>query len=178
MSPFCANTRLQSTSQTLYWARDPLGRRSLLCTKTAEGDMLLSSVSCPDTGITWEEVDASCVFSLKLDNGKVRIYNLHIVDLSAEHENRPAHLYGTIAYIARMRRMTRKSSNILSILLTRHFRESRICCLNRSTACRRRIPRSHKLCYSSKVSVSFIRQVPIAGCAIPERSLGGQSMTL
>jgi hypothetical protein len=169
---------MQNTSQTLYWARDPLGRRSLLCTKTAEGDMLLSSVSCPDTSITWEEVDASCVFSLQLGNGKVTIYNLHIVGLSAEHKNRPAGPYGMIASIARIRRMTRKSSNILSILLTRHSRESRICWLNRSTACRRRIPRSHKLCYSSKVSVSFIRQVPIAGCAIPERMLGGHSITL
>ena len=66
-----ANVQLQSKSQTLYWARDPLGRRSLLQAKTADGQLLLSSVSCAGTGLAWDEIDASCVYSLALGHGKV-----------------------------------------------------------------------------------------------------------
>jgi asparagine synthetase B (glutamine-hydrolysing) len=70
-SVLTADIALQSTSQTLYWARDALGRRSLLQARTADGQFLLSSVSCAGTGLVWEEVDASCVYSLNLAHGKV-----------------------------------------------------------------------------------------------------------
>lgn len=55
----------------LYWARDPLGRRSLLQVSSSDGSTLLSSVSCAGSTVAWAEVDASCVFSLDLKLGKV-----------------------------------------------------------------------------------------------------------
>jgi asparagine synthetase B (glutamine-hydrolysing) len=50
-----------ASQQSIYFGRDSLGRRSLVRSKLENGDLLISSVSTPDSQ-SWEEVDATGMY--------------------------------------------------------------------------------------------------------------------
>lgn len=54
--------------QTLYFLRDCLGRRSLLSTTTAEGDLVIASVSDPSLSLTWPEVEADGLYIIDFND--------------------------------------------------------------------------------------------------------------
>ena len=78
----------EHATRTLYWARDPLGRRSLM-QSSPDGPtrkMSLTSVAPPGQDC-WEEVETSCVFSLALDSWQeTRHPRLHLREGAGQPE--------------------------------------------------------------------------------------------
>ena len=56
----------QRATCTLYWGRDPLGRRSLLIRRPTSGDPRLILASVGDGNLGYEEVRADFIFAAPL----------------------------------------------------------------------------------------------------------------
>lgn len=78
----------EHATQTLYWGRDPLGRRSLMHWRANAPDRNFSLTSIAPAGQDgWSEVDTSCVFSLALSSWQeARHPRLHMREAAGQPE--------------------------------------------------------------------------------------------
>lgn len=91
----------EHANRSLYWARDPLGRRSLMQSRPnvqsrpngSTRNISLTSVAPPGQDC-WSEVETSCVFSLALDSWQETQHpRLHLMQAAGQPEAQVGSLY-------------------------------------------------------------------------------------
>lgn len=115
--------------------------------------MLLSSVSSANADVVWQEVDASCVYSLDLSKGEVSMlahYKTGTTRLSML--NRVHKLFGTRVYIAKQQWTIQTAKFTLSTRYLHKYPEAKICSTRQQTDYQYPMHSSRMLCKHFRVS--------------------------